>query len=151
MDQLSRLPIEVGLVLAVVGTTLAYLFVMRLLARLVDERFEVNRDWREAEHRAELMLSEMLPAQEVQRLHQRGYLEVPSRQFQDRTYRIPRYQGPVAVYEGGVLTNLLCVRSVEPIPNGDAVLLHKLMIEADEAGYLKVANSIRPRPYAFTA
>lgn len=127
-----------------------YLVAMRALARLIDRRFDPLHDWREAEKRAEAMLSEVLPEREVRQLAQKGYLEVPSRKFASRVYRVPRYQGPVAVYEDGMLANLLCVRSVDPIPNADAVLLHKLLIEGDEDTYLATANSIRPRPYSLT-
>jgi hypothetical protein len=135
------------LALAVIAV---YLLLMRSLARLIDDRFDPLHDWREAERRAEAMLNDILPSSDLRVLAQKGYLEVPSRKFSDRVYRIPRYQGPVAVYEGGALTNLLCVRSVDPIPNADAVLMHKLMIEGDEDGYLRIANSIRPRPYSFS-
>ena len=38
----------------------------------------------------------------------------------------------VKVYEGGVPVMALCVQSMEPIPDGDAVLMHKLMIEGNE-------------------
>ncbi|MHB1005089.1 MAG: hypothetical protein ACYC3S_05535 [Chloroflexota bacterium] len=144
------IPSEAMLLLAAAVAIAGYLFLMRSLAKLIDERFDPLHDWREAERRAEAMLSEMLPATDQQYLSQRGYLEVPSGKFAERRYRIPRFQGPVAVYERGSLVNLLCVRSVEPIPNADAILLHKLMIEGDEEGYLKAANSIRPRPYSFT-
>ena len=147
---LPELPAGLGLALGVAAAIIAYLVLMRILARLVDDRVDPMRDWREAEKKAEHLLAEMLPAGEVQALHRRGYLEIPSSRHADRVYRVPRYQGPVAVYERGVLTNLLCVRSVDPIPNADVVLLHKLMIEGNEDEYLRVANSIRPRPYSFT-
>ncbi len=149
--ELSWLPADVGLPLVAAAVITSYLLAVRSLARLIDDRFDPLSDWREAEKRAERLLAEMLPASEVRTLHQRGYLEVASAKYTDRVYRIPRFQGPIAVYEGGVLTNLLCVRSVDPIPNADAVLLHKLMIEGDEEGYLRAANSIRPRAYTFTA
>ena len=148
--ELLWLPGEAALPLLVVAVVVMYLVAMRSLARLIDDRFDPRYDWREAERRADEMLAELLPAQDVHELNRRGYLEVPSPKRAERVYRIPRFQGPIAVYEGGVLTNLLCVRSVEPIPNADAVLLHKLMIEGDEEGYLKIANTIRPRPYSFT-
>ncbi len=148
---LSWLPADAGLPLVVVAVLTAYLLAIRGLARLVEDRSDPLYDWREAERRAERLLAEMLSATEVRTLQQRGYLEVASAKYADRVYRIPRFQGPIAVYEGGVLTNLLCVRSVDPIPNADAVLLHKLMIEGDEDAYLRAANSIRPRAYTFTA
>jgi hypothetical protein len=144
------LPTGAGLVVTALVVVLAYLLLMRILARLIDERFDPTHDWREAERKAETMLGELLPPEQLQHLNQRGYIEVPSPKHAGRMYRIPRYQGPIAVYESGVLANLLCVRSVDPIPNGDAVLMHKLMIEGSEDEYLKIANPIRPRPYTFT-
>lgn len=147
---MSWLPAGAGLIVTALVVVIAYLLLMRVLARLIDERFDPTHDWREAERWAEMMLRELLPVEQIQHLNQRGYLEVASPSYSGRVYRIPRYQGPIAVYESGVLTNLLCVRSIEPIPNGDAVLLHKLMIEGSEEEYLKIANPIRPRPYTFT-
>ncbi|MHB1130865.1 MAG: hypothetical protein ACYC4L_00570, partial [Chloroflexota bacterium] len=137
------------LALAVLALLLGYALTRGLTPRAAASFIRDGREWREAERRAEQLLTETLPASDLRRLRQRGFLEVPSRQFERRVYRIPRVQGPVAVYENGVLTNLLCVRPVEPIPNGDAVLLHKLLLEGDESAYLRVANSIRPRPYAY--
>jgi len=34
----------------------------------------------------------------------------------------------------------LCVGPVDPLPDADVVLIHKLMIEANEDEYLKAAN-----------
>lgn len=147
--QPGLLPTEIVVPLLAIAVIAVYLLLMRSLARLIDDRLDPLHDWREAERRAEVLLSDILASRELRILTQKGYLEVPSRIYSDRVYRIPRYQGPVAVYEAGALTNLLCVRSVDPIPNADAVLMHKLMIEGDEESYLKIANSIRPRPYSF--
>ena len=57
----------------------------------------------------------------------------------------------VKVYEGGVPIMALCVQSVEPIPDGDAVLMHKLMIEGNEQEYLRIANRFEPTLYGFIA
>ena len=59
-------------------------------------------DWREAQERAEQMLRDVLAEDEYRQLCRRGYLEVPSRSRPRRIYRIPRHQGQVKVYEGGV-------------------------------------------------
>jgi hypothetical protein len=64
---------------------------------------------------------------------------------------VPRHQGQVKVYEGGVPIMALCVQSVEPIPDGDAVLMHKLMIEGNEEEYLRIANRFEPTLYGFIA
>ena len=95
---------------------------------------------REAAARAEALLRELLGAEPYAQLVRRGYLEVPSPSDPRRTYRIPHRRGTVKVYVGGVPLMALCVQSVEPIPDGDAVLMHKLMIEGSEAEYLRVAN-----------
>jgi hypothetical protein len=38
----------------------------------------------------------------------------------------------------------LCLQPVEPLPEGDVVLMHKLMIEANEQEYLRTANHFVP-------
>ena len=94
----------------------------------------------EAQERAEALLKELLTEDEYRQLTRCGYLEVRSRSRPRRTYRVPRHQGQVKVYEGGVPSMGLCVQSVEPIPAGDVVLMHKLMIEGNEDEYLRIAN-----------
>lgn len=149
--ELARLPAESVPIAISVIIVLAYLGLMQLVSRGLTEKRHSSAGWQESERRAEALLSELLPAGELRRLREAGYLEVTSERHVGRVYRIPRYQGPVAVYEEGSLTYLLCVRSVEPIPNADVVLLHKLMIEGDEEAYLEVANPIHPRTCSFTA
>ena len=108
-------------------------------------------DWREAQERAEALLRELLTDDEYRQLNRRGYLEVASPSRQRRVYRVPRHQGQVKVYEGGVPIMALCVQSVEPVPDGDAVLMHKLMIEGNEDEYLRIANRFEPTLYGFIA
>ena len=55
------------------------------------------------------------------------------------------------VFDGDTPVLALCVQSVEPIPDADTVLLHKLMIEGDEEHYLQVANRFEPTLYGFIA
>ena len=108
-------------------------------------------EWREAQERAESLLRHVLSEDEYRSLDHRGYLEVRSPSREKRTYRIPRHQGQVKVYEGGVPIMALCVQSVDPIPDGDTILMHKLMIEGNEAEYLRVANRFEPTLYGFIA
>jgi hypothetical protein len=108
-------------------------------------------DWREAQERAEQMLRDVLPEEEYRQLCRRGYLEVPSRSRPRRIYRVPRHQGQVKVYESGVPIMALCVQPVDPIPDGDVVLMHKLMIEGNEEEYLRIANRFEPTLYWFIA
>jgi hypothetical protein len=108
-------------------------------------------DWREAQERAEALLKQLLSEDEYRQLSRRGYLEVHSPSRSRRVYRVPRHQGQVKVFESGVPIMALCVQSVEPIPDGDAVLMHKLMIEGNEDEYLRVANRFEPTLYGFIA
>lgn len=108
-------------------------------------------DWREAQERAEALLKELLTEEEYRQLNRKGYLDVPSPSRSFRTYRIPRHQGQVKVYEGGIPVMALCVQPVEPIPDGDVVLMHKLMIEGNEEEYLRIANRFEPTLYGFIA
>jgi hypothetical protein len=95
---------------------------------------------RAAEQRARLLLRQVLGPEEHEGLVRRGYLEVPSPTIGGRVYRIPHVQGMVEVVEGGVATMRLCVVPLRWVPDPDIVLIHKLMIEGDEARYLCVAN-----------
>jgi hypothetical protein len=108
-------------------------------------------DWRQAQERAELLLQHMRSDDEYRHLNRRGFLEIPSPSRPRRTYRIPRHQGQVKVFEDGMPIMALCVQSVEPIPDGDVVLMHKLMIEGNEDEYLRIANRFEPTLYGFIA
>ncbi len=94
----------------------------------------------EAERRAEALLRRFLTEEEYQQLLCQGYLRVQSPHYPNRVYLIPRYRGLVRVYESGRAVMRLCVGPVEPIPDADVVLMHKLMIEGNEEEYLKIAN-----------
>jgi hypothetical protein len=140
---------------------LELLFVLLIIALLCRAPYGVlaqqpagpsrRSDWREAQERAEALLRSVLGEDDYQRLNRRGYLEVPSPSRPRRLYRIPRHQGQVKVYEGNVPVMALCVQPVEPIPDGDVVLMHKLMIEGNEEEYLRIANRFEPTLYGFIA
>jgi hypothetical protein len=103
--------------------------------------------WREhlsAEHRARLLLREMLAPAEYQQLIRFGYLEVPSPKIEHRTYRIPGAGGLVKVFDRGSAVMELCLQPAEPLPDGDVIVLHKLMITANEDEYLAKANRFAP-------
>jgi hypothetical protein len=93
-----------------------------------------------ADHAAETLLRSSLSAADYRCLRANAFLEVPSPSYANRVYRIPRGPGQVAVLEGGRITERLCVQPVESLPEADVVLLHKLLIEADETRYLATAN-----------
>jgi hypothetical protein len=96
-----------------------------------------------SEQRAEVLLRDLLNQSQLHQLRRRGYLDVPSPSRANRTYRIPRSRDQVRVYEDGRLIERLCVQAVEPVPTGDVVVMHKLMIEGNEDEYLRLANHFR--------
>jgi len=107
--------------------------------------------WREsvsehlsAEGRSRLLLREMLSDGEYQQLTKFGYLEVASPANEQRVYRIPGAGGLVRVYERGTAIMELCLQPAEALPDGDVVVLHKLMIQANEQEYLAKANHFAP-------
>jgi len=135
------------------GLLLAGLLIAYLLCRARDglpPHRLVLRWWLDeqvARERAEALLKELLTEGEYAQLERRGYLEVRSPSQPERTYCVPRHRGQVVVCERGIPIMRLCVQSVEPIPDGDAVLMHKLMIEGDEEMYLRIANHFAPSGY----
>lgn len=108
---------------------------------------QTHSEWLEAKTRAEALLAEMLPEDEYQQLARRGYLEVPSPSTPDRVYRVPKYRGRVHVYEKGKPVVSLCVQPERLVPDADVVLIHKLMIQGDEAEYLRLANRFEITPF----
>ncbi len=86
------------------------------------------------------LLRDTLTPEQFRQLTWRGYLEVPSPTEPQRVYRVPRTKGYVQVIENGRAIMRLCVQSVEALPDADVVVLHKLMIEANEEIYLQKAN-----------
>lgn len=97
-----------------------------------------------AERKGQEMLSHLLTANEYAALQARGYLEVASPTVAGRVYRIPRRRGLVEQVEGARVATRLCIVPDRWLPDADIVLMHKLMIEADEARYLRVANPVGP-------
>lgn len=97
-----------------------------------------------AESRAKALLREMLTENQYQQLIKFGYLEVPSPTIEYRVYRIPGSGGLVKVFERGSAVMELCLQPAEPLPDGDVVVMHKLMIEANEQEYLQKANHFAP-------
>ncbi len=97
-----------------------------------------------AESRAKALLREMLTESQYQQLIKYGYLEVVSPSISERVYRIPGSGGLVKVYERGCPVMELCLQPAEPLPDGDVVVMHKLMIEGNEQEYLQKANHFAP-------
>jgi hypothetical protein len=97
-----------------------------------------------AESRAKVLLREMLSEAQYQQVLKFGYLEVNSPSIEHRVYRIPGAGGLVKVYERGCAIMELCLQPTEPLPDADVVVMHKLMIEANEQEYLQKANHFAP-------
>ena len=97
----------------------------------------------QAERRASDLMKEILTPQELRQLFWRGYVDIPSRLAPDRVYRVPRSDGYVQVREKGHTIMGLCLQPIERLPRADVVILHKLMIEAQEEFYLQTANKFR--------
>jgi len=98
------------------------------------------KGWSRAERRAADLLRDALTPEQFRQLVWRGYLEVPSPTEPQRVYRVPRTRGYIQVIENGRAVMRLCVQPVEGLPDADLVVLHKLMIEANEEHYLLKAN-----------
>lgn len=97
-----------------------------------------------AEWRAGRLLRHLLTEAERKQLAADGYLELKSASAPERAYRIPRAPGRVRMYEGGRLVAELCLQPTRSLPASDLILLHKLLIEDDEAAYLATANHFPP-------
>ncbi len=98
------------------------------------------KGWSRSERRAADLLRDILTPEQFHQLLWRGYLEVPSPAEPHRVYRVPRSKGYVQVIENGRAIMRLCLQPVECLPDADVVVLHKLMIEANEELYLLKAN-----------
>ncbi len=98
------------------------------------------KGWSRSERRAADLLRDILTPEQVRQVLWHGYLEVPSPTEPQRVYRVPRTKGYVQVVENGRAIMRLCLQPVECLPDADVVVLHKLMIEANEEMYLQKAN-----------
>jgi len=103
-------------------------------------RSQKRVDEQAAHERAEALLGQILSAEELKHLGERGYLDIPSPSVTERSYRVPRRPGRVGVVEKGIEIAFLCVAPVESMPPADVLLTHKLMIEGNEQEYLRRAN-----------
>jgi hypothetical protein len=98
----------------------------------------------EAKRRAGELLRAVLTPDQYSHLMQRGHLDLASPSDPERIYRVPRGPGRVQVRDKGRLTMWLCLQPLERVPEADLLVMHKLMIEADEETYLRKANRFSP-------
>ena len=97
-----------------------------------------------AEAAARELLLTNLTQEEQQQLASQGYLEVKSPSRVGRSYHIPAEGGTVHMLENGRVTLLLCLESTESLPRSDVILMHKVLLQADEEYYLRTANQFTP-------
>jgi len=100
--------------------------------------------WSEANRRANELLRSVLTSEQYERLTRNGYLDITSPRDPGCIYRVPQARGLVKVLEQGKLKTSLCLQPLEMVPDADQVVIHKLMIEADEETYLRTANKFAP-------
>jgi len=105
--------------------------------RLLSERLAADR-------RANTLMREVLSPGQYQQLQRHGYVEIASPSVPSRVYRVPGAGGLVRVYEQGHAIMDLCLQPVDTLPDGDVIVMHKLMIEGNEQEYLAKANHFAP-------
>lgn len=121
-------------------------FVITLLLALVVGLFVYLylKSWSRAQRRAAHLLHDLLTPEQCRQLRWYGHLDIPSPTRAGRIYRVPRAKdGFIQVIENGKAVMRLCIQPAERLPDADVVVLHKLMIEANEEQYLQKANKYR--------
>ncbi|MGO8950255.1 MAG: hypothetical protein ACLQUY_21870 [Ktedonobacterales bacterium] len=145
--------VENGLQVAVVAVSYLLLLILAFVAANIkfpsktgnQEHVLTGKESKAADARARQLLRDMLEEREYAQLMTYGYLDVPSPHYQGRIYRIPFSRNKlVQVYEGGRVTNRLCLQPSAQLPLYDVILVHKLLIAADEQEYLVRANAFPP-------
>ena len=107
-------------------------------------RIDASDGRESAEAAARELLRALLTDEEYRQLSACGYIEVRSQSRAERTYRIPAAGGMVRMLEGGKEVLRLCLQPTTMLPRSDVLLLHKLLLEADEEKYLRTANHFTP-------
>ncbi len=100
--------------------------------------------WSEDDRRANELLRSVLTCEQYSQLMLNGHLDIPSPRDPACVYRVPRGYELVKVIEQGRLKESLCLQPLEWLPVDDRIVMHKLMIEADEETYLQAANKFAP-------
>jgi hypothetical protein len=120
----------------------AFLVIFLVLSIVVLVRLALDSylKWSEANRRANELLRSVLTSEQYDQLTQNGYLDIPSPRNPGCIYRVPQAQGLVKLIEQGRLKTSLCLQPLDMVPDADMVVMHKLMIEADEETYLQTAN-----------
>jgi hypothetical protein len=104
----------------------------------------LSNERNEAERRAQQLVAQLLTRDQLRQLTTFGFIELRSRLMPGRFYRIPRRRGQVQVYEEGRHAGSLCIQPTRWVPDADLLVMHKVMIEGNEAEYLRTANFFKP-------
>lgn len=103
------------------------------------------RRYQNPETRARSWLWKLIPEQGM-RYFTDGFVEIESKRYPSRVYRIHRENRGTEIHEGEALIALACMRTVDPsFPPTDRVLAEYMLLRGDEAGYLRTAV-INPVP-----
>jgi hypothetical protein len=95
------------------------------------------------EARAERLLLDVLGEGQFHRLRRIGYLDLPSRKFRGRVYRLD-LMGHLSYRDAGEgsFNTTLCIQPIESVPRDDMVAARYLLVTADEGRLLTIANPI---------
>jgi len=88
------------------------------------------------------LLRSVLTREQYRQLVRHGYLDIHSPRDPECFYRVPHASGLVGMFEQGRRKASLCLQPLEIVSDTDIVVMHKLMIEADEETYLQTANKL---------
>lgn len=93
--------------------------------------------------RAEQLLLDVLGEGQFHRLRRVGYLDLPSRKFRGRLYRLDTL-GNLSYRDAGETSfnTTLCIQPMEAVPRDDMVAARYLLVTADEERLLAIANPI---------
>jgi hypothetical protein len=112
-------------------------------ARYQEQQAKIYLERNAAEERAEKLLRENLSAKQREELSSQGFFTLQT--FTDgerRIYRIRRgrSRNVEQVTESGQRIKTLCAHPIEMVPDADTMLAQKLMLEAAETDFLRIAN-----------
>jgi len=93
--------------------------------------------------RADRLLQDVLGEEQYRRFRAGGFLDLPSRKFPGRTYRLDS-SGNLSYREPGEtgFNTTLCVQPTEAVPLDDQIVMRYLLVTADEDRLVEVANPI---------
>jgi len=108
------------------------------LGTAVEHHIQIGEQKRsEAEHRAEILLRSMLTDEQVEQLDRMSafVVETETKKYlvrhRRRVQELDADGNPIAAY---------CIHPRKYVPGHDTMLAQKLLLEADEAEFLRIAN-----------